>query len=87
FSIRPFHDHDLTNNPEEASCRKKWNKKLSSLRIFIEHAFGRLKGCFLILCGMPGRDLEVIYKTLEALMVIHNILEGLQDDPLTIFDF
>ncbi|KAE9402100.1 hypothetical protein BT96DRAFT_816974, partial [Gymnopus androsaceus JB14] len=44
FTIRPFNDYDLTSNPTEGSQRKKWNKQLSRMCIFVEHGFGWLKG-------------------------------------------
>lgn len=38
---------------------------------------------------MPGTDLTVIYiyMTVKALMVIHNILVGLDDDPADIDEY
>lgn len=54
YSIRPFHDHDLTSDPDEARRRKAWNCKFSSLRVRIEHVFGRLKGRFPYLRCIPG---------------------------------
>jgi hypothetical protein len=87
FSIRPFNDHDLTEDPIEARRRKIFNKKLSQLRIFVEHAFGRLKGRFPHLRWMPGRHLTEMYQIIEALMIFHNILEELGDDPTTIRGF
>ncbi len=35
----------------------------------------------------PGRNIDEMYKTVEALMVIHNILECFHDDPTNIEDF
>ncbi|THU93414.1 hypothetical protein K435DRAFT_670200, partial [Dendrothele bispora CBS 962.96] len=87
FTIRPFSDEDLTTNPAEAARRSKWNRALSSLRIFVEHAFGRLKGRFPILRCMPGRILSFMYRLLVGLMILHNILEGLRDDPEQIKGF
>ena len=83
-SIRPFNDHDLTTNANEARRRKKFNKQLSSLRIRVEHAFGRLKGRFPALRSMTGRALGAMYLSIEAVMIIHNILEERNDDPETI---
>lgn len=87
FSIRPFHDHDLTNNAAEARRRKRWNYKLSSMRIFVEHAFGRLKDRFQWLKKIPNRDIDEIYKTVESLLILHNFLESRHDDPTTIEGF
>jgi hypothetical protein len=87
FSIRPFHLHDLTNDLAEGTRRKRWNRKLSSVRIFVEHAFGRLKGRFPIMRNMPGRNILQMQKQIEALMILHNILEERGDDPTTIAGF
>lgn len=84
FTIRPFSDSDLTNDPDEAKRRRDWNRRLSKLQIAIEHAFGMLKGRFPSLRDMPGVDLDRIFKTIEALMVIHNILVEMDDDPAEI---
>lgn len=77
----------MTREPEEAVIRKQWNRHLSSLRIFVEHAFGRLKGRFPYLRFIPGKDLNEIYNMIEALLIIHNILEARNDDPNTIEGF
>ncbi|KAI0056073.1 hypothetical protein BV25DRAFT_1921309 [Artomyces pyxidatus] len=87
FTIRPFTDTDFTADAAESHRRKMFNKKLSSLRIFVEHAFGRLKGRFPGLRPMTGRHLTEMYRTIEALMIIHNILESINDDPATIRGF
>ena len=87
FSIRPFNDHDLTEDPAEASRRKIFNKKLSQLQIFVEHAFGRLKGRFPHLRRMNRRHLNEMYRSIEATMIIHNMLEEFGDDPTTIRGF
>ncbi len=87
FSIRPFNDYDLTDNAHEARIRRRFNRRLSSLRIFVEHAFGRLKGRFPVLRCFPGRNVDEMYKTVEALMIIHNILERFHDDPNDIEGF
>ena len=84
FTIRPFSDSELTNDPVEARRRRAWNRQLSRLRIQIEHAFGMLKGRFPTLRNMPGRRLDRIFKTIEALMVVHNILIEMDDDPYEI---
>jgi hypothetical protein len=60
---------------------------LSPLRIAVEHAFGRLKGRFQILRSFCGHHLPPIYKTIEALLVLHNILESIDDDPEMIEGF
>ncbi|RPD54683.1 hypothetical protein L226DRAFT_464547 [Lentinus tigrinus ALCF2SS1-7] len=84
YTIQPFNDYDLTNNVQEARFRHHFNCHLSSLCIFVKHAFGRIKGCFSILRCMPGNDINIIYKTVEALMIIHNIVECFNDNPTDI---
>lgn len=81
FTIRPFADSDLTNDHVEAERRRLFNYKLSHIRISIEHAFGMLKGRFPALRCMPGYDLNAVCSAIETLMVIHNILIELHDDP------
>lgn len=81
FTIRPFAEYDLTNNRGEARARRDWNFALSHLRIAIEHAFGRLKGRFPILRNFPGQEFKPIFETIEACMIIHNVLTRLGDDP------
>ncbi|EPS93145.1 hypothetical protein FOMPIDRAFT_1092583, partial [Fomitopsis schrenkii] len=87
FTIRPFSDSDLTADPAEAAHRKKFNKRLSQLRIAVEHTFGRLKGRFPALRAMSGRRLSGIYCAIEALMVVHNILERRRDNPWRLPDY
>lgn len=87
FTIRPFAEYDLTNDPVESRARKLWNQDLSHIRIAIEHAFGLLKGRFPILRNFPGHDLLNIYRTIQACMVLHNILIDLDDDTDDMDDF
>lgn len=87
YTIRPFADYDLTNDPDESAARQAWNAELSSVRITVEHAFGRLKGRFPYLRRIPGHDIDKIYHIMEALLVIHNILIDLHDDPTQIENF
>lgn len=60
---------------------------MSSLRIFVEHAFGRMKGRFPWLRYITYHDIDEIYKTVEALLILHNFLEARNDDPTTIRGF
>jgi hypothetical protein len=86
-TIRPFSDTDLTNDAAESQRRKLFNKKLSSLRQAVKHAFGRLKGQFPILRDFKGYRMDIIYKTVEALLVLYNILASRGDDPDSIEGF
>lgn len=87
FTIRPFADNDLTNNRLEARARRRWNFDLSHLRVRIEHSYGRLKGRFPLLRRMTGENLQVMWRTIEACLIMHNILTELGDDPTTIEGF
>jgi hypothetical protein len=84
YTIQPFSDHNLADNPKDASAHKRWNIKMSLACQVVKHAFGRLKGWFSVLREMPGYDLDHIYKYVESLLILHNILEGLHNDPESI---
>lgn len=47
---------------------------MSHIRITVEHAYGRLKGHFRALQNLPGRDIEEMLQSIEALLILHNIL-------------
>ncbi|EJD02842.1 uncharacterized protein FOMMEDRAFT_156199 [Fomitiporia mediterranea MF3/22] len=87
FTIRPFAEYDISSNRLQARQRRDWNFKLSSIRVCIEHAFGRLKGRFPLLRRLSGKTMKVCWRTIEACMILHNILEELGDDPSTIEGF
>lgn len=87
FTIRPFADNDLTNDPLEARTRRRWNYDLSHLRVRIEHSYGRLKGRFPLLRCMRGNNLQVMWRTIEVCLIMHNILTELGDDPTSIEGF
>ncbi len=36
---------------------------------------------------LTGTDVEVVYRTIEALLVVHNFLEGRRDDPEAIPEY
>lgn len=67
---------------------REFNKRLSSIRIRVEHAFGLLKGRFPSLKEF-GRhdDMAEAYKAIEALMILHNICIDFGDKPEDIWDF
>lgn len=77
----------MTNDDAEAADRKQWNVNLSRLRVAVENAFGRLKGRFPSLRNMPGHNIDEMFRTIEALLIIHNIVEEFGDDPETIPGF
>jgi hypothetical protein len=87
FTIRPFAEHDLTNNSDEARKRRRFNRELSHLRVKIEHAFGMFKGRFAALREFPGKDVKAMWRFIESLMILHNILVEFGDDPEEIEGF
>jgi len=87
FSIRPFVDHDLTNDDEESAAWCHWNHGLSALRVRVEHAFGWLKGRFPALQALQGYELKAMWETVEALLIVHNILTAFGDNPHDIQGF
>jgi hypothetical protein len=87
FTIQPFSEYDLTNDPEEKSKRCHFNRDLSHICVRVEHAFGILKGRFMALRGLRGRDLAQMWGFIEAPLVIHNILTEYGDDPYEIEGF
>ena len=65
-----------------------FNKRLSSIRIVSEHAFGMIKGCFLSLKEMgTHRNIQDMYKAIEAMMILHNICIDWNDSPEEIWDY
>ena len=85
FSIRPFANHDLTNDEEQSAAQHHWNHELSSLRVKVEHAF--VKGWFPALRALPGYDLKAMWETVEGLLILHSILTGFVDNPHDIQGF
>lgn len=66
YTIRPFQETDLTNDPQERALREKFNLALSSLRVTIEHVFGRLKGRFPYLRNIYG-ELPSLHVMLDSI--------------------
>ena len=53
-----------------------------------EHAFGMIKGCFLSLKEMgTHRNIQDMYKAIEAMMILHNICIDWNDSPEEIWDY
>lgn len=72
-------DECVDRDPQVQAARKRWNRGYSSMRIVVEHAFGRLKARFPFLQGMRGWDIDNMYRVVESLLVVHNILLTLDD--------
>jgi len=67
---------------------REFNVLLSSVHIASEHAYGLLKGRFLSLKGMgEHKDIQTIYKAIEAMLVLHNICIDWDDHPDTIWQY
>jgi hypothetical protein len=67
---------------------KDFNNLLSHIRIASEHAFGLLKGHFLSLMEMgEHKDIQVMYKAIEAMLILHNIFIDWDDHPERIWNF
>ena len=65
-----------------------FNKRLSYVHIWVEHAFGMLKGHFPGLKELEGtQDMNALYNAVEALMVVHNLCISLNDHPEDIWDY
>jgi hypothetical protein len=87
--MRPFSEPEIMKaSLEDQERMRKFNRRLSSVRISVEHAFGVLKGRFLSLRVMgPHDDVQEIYRVIEALMILHNICIEHNDHPEDIYDY
>jgi hypothetical protein len=58
----------------DAANKRRFNKIFSSARIWVEMTFGRLKARFPSLyCMGVVHNIQDLYRSIEALMVLHNI--------------
>jgi hypothetical protein len=87
--MRPFSEPEITKaSVNDRERMRKFNQRLSSVRISAEHAFGVLKGRFLSLRVMgPHDNVQEIYRVIEALMILHNICIEHNDQPEDIYDY
>ncbi|QRV88235.1 DDE superfamily endonuclease [Ceratobasidium sp. AG-Ba] len=75
YMIIPFEEYEIHDaEPQMKRTMKKWNKSMSSQRIVVEHTFGRLKARFAYLQGIRGRHMRTIYRVIESLFILHNVL-------------
>jgi hypothetical protein len=66
---------------------RKFNLRVSQIRIVSEHAFGLLKARFPSLKEMGiHRKIQDMYKAIEAMMIIHNICIDWGDRPEDTWD-
>lgn len=65
---------------DDCARRRRFNRQLSKSRVLVECAFGLLKARFpaLNLMGHVS-DIKDLYRSIEALMVLHNICHGYHD--------
>jgi hypothetical protein len=89
YVLRPFDETEVAGaSPEDIPRMREFNILLSSIRIASEHAYGLLKGRFLSLKGMgEHKDIQTIYKAIEAMLVLHNICIDWNDHPKNIWQF
>ena len=87
--MRPFDEPEVAAASAVDSARMRaFNKRLSSIRIASEHAFGLLKGRFPSLKEMGKHEnIQDMYKAIEAMMVLHNICIDWSDRPEDIWDY
>ena len=85
----PFSEPEIIKaSVNDQDRMRKFNRRLSSVRISIEHAFDILKGRFLSLRVMsPHDDVQEIYCVTEALIILHNICLEHNDQPEDIYDY
>jgi hypothetical protein len=83
YTIRPFDEPEIAAaTAEQKSRMRAFNRRLSAVRIAIEHTFGLFKGRFPSLRGMgPHKSVQDIYRVIEALMILHNIAIDFKDKP------
>lgn len=88
--LHPFTEPEVNGQPaNEKARRRKFNKRLSSQRIIVEHTFGILKGRFPSLKDLPPeQDIRDTYRVVEALLTLHNMCIDLGDAPdlIPLFD-
>lgn len=74
---------EYKDNGHLTRAQHKFNKKLSSCRIVIEHAFGDLKQRFRQLYHLKMRNIVRIVQIIQACCVLHNLANA---NDLRLFD-
>ncbi|THU98346.1 hypothetical protein K435DRAFT_599927, partial [Dendrothele bispora CBS 962.96] len=88
YTVRPFSEPELARASEmDHRHMKRFNVRLSQIRIRVEHAFGQLKGRFPSLrCMGAHLDTKEVYEVIEALIILHNMCLYYRDEPEQIKD-
>lgn len=82
YTLRPFSEPEIAARLAERVRLRQFNKHISSIRIRVEHAFGKLKGCFPSLKALgANQDIHEIYRAVQAMMVLHNLCIDWGDSP------
>ncbi|KIL55497.1 hypothetical protein M378DRAFT_90850, partial [Amanita muscaria Koide BX008] len=89
YTIRPFDETEVRSSDQPTQKRMRaFNKRLSGVRIEVEHAFGLLKGRFRSLKEMgPHADIQEMYKAIESLLILHNMCIDYGDEPEDNWEF
>jgi hypothetical protein len=88
YTVRPYEKRDLVppTSTRDIRRRKAFNKRLSSARVCVEHAFGLLKKRFPAVNLMgTSVEIETTYRVLEALLALHNLCIDYGDKTLERF--
>lgn len=88
YMLRPYTEPEIVGlPPDQQAQRRKFNQRLSAIRVRVEHAFGILKGRFMSLKCFPTPDshsLKDVYRDVQAMMVLHNLCIDFHDHPQNI---
>ncbi|TFK58517.1 hypothetical protein BDN72DRAFT_781995, partial [Pluteus cervinus] len=89
YLLRPFTEPkvDKAGSVAEQQRYRSFNRALSSVRAYVEHAFGLLKGRFHSLkCLGNHTDIQDAHKAIQAMMIIHNLCIDWGDHPIDTSD-
>lgn len=86
YLLRPYSEPELDGYyGGELRRRHAFNRKLSSIRIYIEHAFGLLKSRFQSLRALGWHEnIDQAYHVIQALMITHNLCIDFEDHPMDV---
>ena len=96
YPLQPWLMKAFSNNGHLSSQQRNFNYRLSSARVVVEHAYGRLKGRWRCLLKRLAVNVSDVPELVAACCVLHNAceihgeyfdeewLEGVQDDSITV---